>query len=60
MTVRVKICGVTDKTQVKMIVDAGADAIGIVVNVPDSPRNINFRQAIDIFRSIPPFLSKKA
>ena len=58
MTVRVKICGVTDKTQVKMIVDAGADAIGIVVNVPDSPRNINFRQAIDIFRSIPPFLSK--
>ena len=58
MTVRVKICGVTDKTQVKMIVDAGADAIGTVVNVPDSPRNIDFKQAIDIFRSVPPFLSK--
>ena len=58
MTVRVKICGVTDKTQVKMIVDAGADAIGVVVNVPDSPRNIDFKQAIDIFRFVPPFLSK--
>jgi len=58
MTVKVKICGVTDKTQVKMIVDAGADAIGTVVNVPDSPRNIDFKQAIDIFRFVPPFLSK--
>lgn len=58
MTVRVKICGVTDKTQVKMIVDAGADAIGVVVNVPDSPRNIDFKQAIDIFKSVPPFLSR--
>jgi len=53
--VRVKICGITDKRNLTVAVDAGAEAVGFVVNVPLSPRNLTLTKAAKLIDSVPIF-----
>lgn len=54
--VRVKICGITNKEDLEAAVDAGADALGFVVDVPESPRNVTLNHARDLIEATPPFV----
>ncbi len=55
---RVKICGLTNEDDLAAAIDAGADAIGLLVDVPvDSPREISPSRAAELAREIPPFVS---
>ncbi len=49
-TVRVKICGITSARDLQAAADAGADAVGLIVNVPNSPRNLTLSKARIIAR----------
>ena len=44
---RVKICGITTREDARAALDAGADAIGIVLH-PGSPRRVSFQRAREI------------
>jgi len=54
--VRVKICGITRKEDLAAAVAAGADAVGFVVGVASSPRNIALEKAEKLIRQVPPFV----
>jgi len=55
---RVKVCGLTNEADLSMVVDAGADAVGAIVDVPvDTPRDIDPSRAAAIFDAAPPFVS---
>ena len=54
--VRVKVCGITNREDLEAAVDAGADALGFVVDVPESPRNISVDRARDLVEAMPPFV----
>lgn len=55
---RAKICGVTRTTDLEVAVDAGADAIGILCDVPvDSPREVSPREAEELANAVPPFVT---
>lgn len=57
-TPRVKICGIRTRAELEMATTAGADAIGVLVDVPvDSPREIDVQQARAIVEQCPPFLT---
>tara|TARA_B110000003_G_scaffold73588_1_gene75011 strand:- start:5969 stop:6586 length:618 start_codon:yes stop_codon:yes gene_type:complete len=51
MSVAVKICGITDAHQAKMVEVAGADAIGVVL-YENSSRYVNLEGAIEIKQAI--------
>jgi phosphoribosylanthranilate isomerase len=55
-TVRVKICGITRKEDLDAATAAGADAVGFVVGVAASPRNISVEKAEKLIRQVPPFV----
>ena len=55
-TVRVKICGITRKEDLFAATDAGADAIGFVLDVPFSPRNLSLNEAEKLIPRTPPFV----
>jgi phosphoribosylanthranilate isomerase len=54
--VRVKICGITRKEDLDAANKAGADAVGFVVGVASSPRNISLEDARKLMRQVPPFV----
>ncbi|QEL19391.1 phosphoribosylanthranilate isomerase [Limnoglobus roseus] len=54
--VRVKICGVTTPDDVRMVGEAGADAIGLNF-YPKSPRYLDPHAAVDVLKAFPPFVS---
>lgn len=55
---RVKICGITRATDMRAAADAGADAIGLICDVPvDSPREIDAATAADLAAKAPPFVT---
>ena len=54
--VRVKICGITRKEDLEAAAAAGADAVGFVVGVASSPRNISLADAERLIRQVPPFV----
>jgi phosphoribosylanthranilate isomerase len=56
-TVRVKICGITREEDLAFAVDAGADAVGFLVGVPSSPRNLTIERAERLLRRVPVFVS---
>lgn len=55
---RVKICGLTREDDLRAAVDAGADAVGVVADVPvDTPREVAVEQAADLLAAVPPFVT---
>jgi phosphoribosylanthranilate isomerase len=55
---RVKICGLTSREDLRVAVEAGADAIGLLVDVPvDSPREIDIQRAVELAEAAPPFVT---
>jgi phosphoribosylanthranilate isomerase len=57
MSVKVKICGVTNIEDALAAVGAGADALGFMF-YESSPRNVAVKVAADIIRQLPPFVAK--
>jgi phosphoribosylanthranilate isomerase len=53
---RVKICGLTREHEVDAAVEAGADAIGLVL-YPKSPRFVSPQRAAELARRLPPFVT---
>lgn len=55
---RVKICGITRETDRDAAIEAGADAIGIIHDVPvDTPREVNRATATDLVAGVPPLVT---
>jgi len=55
---RVKVCGTTRVEDAAAAVEAGADALGVIVDVPvDTPREVSPARASEIVASVPPFVS---
>ena len=57
MSVKVKICGITNLPDAQVASEAGADAIGFVF-CEQSPRRISIPEAAQIARALPAFLIK--
>lgn len=57
---KVKICGIKTVQDALFTAKSGADAIGCIVNISRSPRNVDIDQAKRIFDSLPPFVSSVA
>ncbi len=56
--VKVKICGITRKEDLAVAVDAGADAVGFLVGVPASPRNLTLEKAKKLIDLVPVFVDR--
>lgn len=54
--VKVKICGITHLEDLKAACRLGADAVGFVVDVPDSPRNLPSSLAEKLMVQVPIFV----
>ncbi|WP_281195269.1 phosphoribosylanthranilate isomerase [Halorubrum sp. F4] len=55
---RVKVCGLTDGADLRAAVDAGADAVGVITEVPvDTPREVDPARAADLLADVPPFVT---
>ena len=57
MSVKVKICGVTNVADARAVAEAGADMIGLNF-YEGSPRHITLPAAVEISRALPPFVLK--
>ncbi len=56
-TARVKICGITNETDLTDAVEADTDAVGFIVGIQSSPRNLSMEHAQSLLVKIPPFVS---
>ncbi len=56
MTVRVKVCGITNAKDAELAADAGVDALGFIF-VPRTPRYIDLETARGIIHDLPPFIT---
>jgi phosphoribosylanthranilate isomerase len=56
MKTRIKICGLTREQDVDLAVQAGADAIGLVL-YRHSPRYVDIQRAATLARCLPPFVT---
>ena len=56
-TVKVKICGITRDDDLQTAVALGADALGFIVGVPSSPRNLSLQQAETLINHVPLFVT---
>lgn len=57
-TPRAKICGLTNEGDLAAAVEAGADAVGFVVDVPiESPRELPVERARELIDRVPPFVT---
>ena len=54
--VRAKICGLTREEDLDVAVTAGADAVGFLVGVPSSPRNLTLENAKVLLSQVPIFV----
>jgi phosphoribosylanthranilate isomerase len=58
---RVKLCGLTAEADVALCADAGADALGFVVEYPlPVPWTLDRRRAAELMRGVPPFATRVA
>jgi phosphoribosylanthranilate isomerase len=56
--VRVKVCGLTSEADLGVAVDAGADAVGFVTDVPvETPREVSPDRARELVEAVPPFVT---
>ncbi len=58
--VQVKICGITSRRDLEVVVEAGADAVGFVVGSPRSPRNVTLEMARRLIRLTPAYVEPVA
>lgn len=55
---RVKVCGITSREDLELVVEAGVDAIGLIVDVDvGTPREIDPDLAVELARATPPFVT---
>ena len=54
--VRTKVCGLTREEDLAVAVAVGADAVGFIVGVPSSPRNLTLERAKRLLRQVPIFI----
>lgn len=54
---KVKICGITNKKDLQITTSAGADAVGFIVGVKSSPRNLSIKEAKNLIRQVPLFVN---
>jgi phosphoribosylanthranilate isomerase len=57
MSVKIKICGITNVADARAAVDAGADLLGFVF-YEKSPRHVTVQAAKAIARQLPPYVAK--
>ena len=57
---RVKLCGITSLRDLNTAVEAGADAVGFVVEAPKSPRNLDLNKARKLVKATPVFVETVA
>ena len=55
-SIRVKICGLTREEDLAFAVAAGADAVGFLVGIPSSPRNLTLKRAKRLISKVPVFV----
>jgi phosphoribosylanthranilate isomerase len=52
----VKVCGLTREEDLAVAVAAGADAVGFLVGVPSSPRNLTLERTKTLLKQVPLFV----
>mgnify|MGYP000055989697 CR=1 FL=1 len=56
--VRTKICGLTNESDLRTVEAAGADAVGVIADVPvDTPREVSLDRARELLDAASPFLT---